>query len=279
MEAGCRPGIFPLSIKTNLSNYLIKCLENKAQAQLPSNTVPNFSLSDAYKTALEIKQIRENKKKEKASGIKVGFTNKTIWDKYSVNAPIFGLMYSSTILDNEQLFSPEKFLEPKLEPEIFFSLSKKPHSEMSDIELLSCCKSFGIGVELVQSIYKGWTFTLPDTVAGFGLHGQYKILQEIAIPSDENLRLKIINELRNFNLILTKNNTILEQGSSKNILGESPLVALRSYVEFCEKNSEWLILNGPITTGTITDAYDISEADVFSCELDRLFEERFFVKF
>ncbi|MAK09845.1 MAG: hypothetical protein CML36_05140 [Rhodobacteraceae bacterium] len=267
-----------MSIKTNLSNYLIECLENKAQAQLPSNTNPNFSLSDAYKTALEIKQIRENKK-EKASGIKVGFTNKTIWDKYSVNAPIFGLMYSSTILDNEQLFSPEKFLEPKFEPEIFFRLSKKPHSEMSDIELMSCCNSFGIGVELVQSIYKGWTFTLPDTVAGFGLHGQYKILQEIAIPSDESVRLKIINELRNFNLILTKNNTILEQGNSKNILGESPLVALRSYVEFCEKNSEWLILDGPITTGTITDAYDISEADVFSCELDRLFEERFFVKF
>ena len=52
-----------------------------SQAQLPSKTIPNFSLSDAYRTALEIKEIRENKK-EKASGIKVGFTNKTIWDKY-----------------------------------------------------------------------------------------------------------------------------------------------------------------------------------------------------
>ena len=46
---------------------------------------------------------------------------------------------------------------------------------MSDIDLIACCESFGIGVELVQSIYKGWTFKLPDTVAGFGLHGQYKI--------------------------------------------------------------------------------------------------------
>ena len=87
----------------------MNCLENKSQAQLPSNTIPHFSLSDAYKTALEIKQIRENKK-EKASGIKVGFTNKTIWGKYSVNAPIFGFMYSSTILSSEQSFSPEKFL-------------------------------------------------------------------------------------------------------------------------------------------------------------------------
>ena len=265
-------------VAKNLSNYLIDCLENKSQAQLPSITIPDFSLSDAYRIALEIKQIRE-KKKEKIAGIKVGFTNKTIWDKYSVNAPIFGFMYSSTVLSSEQSFSPEKFLEPKFEPEIFFKLTMKPHSEMSDVELISCCESFGIGVELVQSLYEGWTFKLPDTVAGFGLHGQYKILREMPIPSDENVRLKIINELQNFSLTLTKNNIILEKGNADNILGESPLVALRSYVEFCEKNPEWLILNGPITTGTITDAYGISKYDIFSCELDRLFEKKFFVKF
>ena len=249
-----------------------------SQAQLPSKTIPNFSLSDAYRTALEIKEIRENKK-EKASGIKVGFTNKTIWHKYSVNAPIYGFMYSSTVLNTRQSFSPEKFLEPKFEPEIFFRLSKKPHSEMSDIDLIACCQSFGIGVELVQSIYKGWTFKLPDTVAGFGLHGQYKILEEMAIPSDENNRVVLIDQLKNFNLTLKKNSKVMEHGKSKNILEESPLAALRSYIEFCEKNLDWLVLDGSITTGTITDAYDINKADVFSCELDRLFEKKFVVKF
>ena len=278
MEAGGRSGIFPLSTRKNLSNYLIECLENMSQAQLPSKTISNFSLSDAYRTALEIKEVRENKK-EKASGIKVGFTNKTIWDKYSVNAPIYGFMYSSTVLNTRQSFSPEKFLEPKFEPEIFFRLSKKPHSEMSDIDLIACCQSFGIGVELVQSIYKGWTFKLPDTVAGFGLHGQYKILEEMAIPSDENNRVVLIDQLKNFNLTLKKNSKVMEHGKSKNILEESPLAALRSYIEFCETNIDWLILNGPITTGTITDAYDINKADVFSCELDRLFEKKFVVKF
>ena len=264
--------------KKNLSNYLINCLEDASQAQLPSSIIPNFSLSDAYRIAIEIKEIREGKK-EKALGIKVGFTNKTIWEKYSVNAPIFGFMYSTTVLSKEQLFSPEKFLEPRFEPEIFFKLRKKPHSEMSDMDLISCCESFGIGVELVQSIYKGWIFKLPDTVAGFGLHGQYKILEEREIPSDENNTVAIIDELKRFNLTLRKNDNILERGKSSNILEKSPLAALRSYIEFCEKNSDWLVLNGPITTGTITDAYDINKADVFSCELDRLFKKKFVVKF
>ena len=262
----------------NLSNYLIECLEKKSQAQLPSNTIPDFSLSDAYSIAVEIKEKRE-KKEEKVAGIKVGFTNKTIWHKYSVNSPIFGFMYSSTVLNKDQSFVLEKFLEPKFEPEIFFKLSKKPRSEMSDIDLISCCNSFGIGVELVQSIYEGWTFTLPDTVAGFGLHGQYKILREMTIPSDQIARLEIINNLKNFHLTLGKNNTVLEQGNSKNILEESPLAALRSYTKFCDKNSDWLILNAPITTGTITDAYDISKSDIFSFELDRLVKNKFVVKF
>ena len=262
----------------NLSNYLINCLEDASQAQLPSSTIRNFSLSDAYRIALEIKEIREGKK-EKALGIKVGFTNKSIWEKYSVNAPIFGFMYSTTVLSKERLFSPEKFLEPKFEPEVFFKLRKKPHSDMSDMDLISCCESFGIGVELVQSIYEGWMFKLPDTVAGFGLHGQYKILEEAQIPSDENNRVAIIDELKNFNLTLRKNNKILEQGKSSNILEKSPLAALRSYIGFFEKNSDWLVLNGPITTGTITDAYDINKDDVFSFELDCLFKKKFIAKF
>ena len=264
--------------KKNLSNYLINCLEDASQAQLPSSIIPNFSLSDAYRIAIEIREIREGKK-EKALGIKVGFTNKSIWEKYSVNAPIFGFMYSTTVLSKERLFSPEKFLEPKFEPEVFFKLRKKPHSEMSDMDLISCCESFGIGVELVQSIYEGWIFKLPDTVAGFGLHGQYKILEEAQIPSDENNRVAIIDGLKNFNLTLRKNNNILEQGKSSNILEKSPLAALRSYIEFCEENSDWLVLNGPITTGTITDAYDINKDDVFSFELDCLFKKKFVVKF
>ena len=69
---------------------------------------------------------------------------------------------------------------------------------MSDIELIACCESFGIGVELVQSIYKGWTFKLPDTVAGFGLHGQYKILEEMAIPFDENNKVALIDKLKSY---------------------------------------------------------------------------------
>ena len=56
----------------NLSNYLIECLEKKSQAQLPSNTIPDFSLSDAYSIAVEIKEKRE-KKTGKSCRNKSGF--------------------------------------------------------------------------------------------------------------------------------------------------------------------------------------------------------------
>ena len=59
---------------------------------------------------------------------------------------------------------------------------------------------------------------------------------------------------------------ILEIGSAENILGEGPIKALRAYVNFCSDNEEWLQLNSIITTGTVTDAYDMKKG-VRDCDI------------
>ena len=254
--------------KKQIPKYLLNCLLTKKNADLPSFVLENFTVTEAYKVSNEIHRLRQSMG-EKAKGIKIGFTNKTIWDQYNVNAPIFGRMYSSTILDENDSFNLEKFLEPKLEPEIFFRLVDIPNKNMDDYELLSCCSHFGLGVELVQSVFKGWKFTLPDTVAGFGLHGQYKILEEIELPKDEKLREEIALDLKGFKISLMRNEKILETGRAENILGEGPIKALRAYVDFCSDNEDWLQLNSIITTGTVTDAYDMKKGISFSINVDK----------
>ena len=254
--------------KKQIPKYLLDCLLTKKNADLPSVFLESFTVKEAYKVSNEIHRLRQSRG-EKEKGIKIGFTNKTIWDHYNVNAPIFGRMYSSTILEKNDVFNLEKFLEPKLEPEIFFRLVDIPNKNMNDHELLSCCSHFGLGVELVQSVFKDWKFTLPDTVAGFGLHGQYKILEEIELPKDKNSREYIATDLKNFTISLMKNGKVLETGRAENILGEGPIKALRAYVNFCSDNEEWLQLDSIITTGTVTDAYDMKKGLSFSINVDK----------
>ncbi len=254
--------------KKQIPKYLLDCLSTKINADLPSSVLENFNVTEAYKVSNEIHRLRQFRG-EKEKGIKIGFTNKTIWDQYNVNAPIFGRMYSSTILEKNDVFNLEKFLEPKLEPEIFFRLVEIPNKNMNDYELLSCCSHFGLGVELVQSVFKDWKFTLPDTVAGFGLHGQYKILEEIEMPKNNELREEIALNLKDFKISLMRNDKILEIGRAKNILGEGPIKALKAYVNFCSENEEWLQLDSIITTGTVTDAYDMKKGLSFSINVDK----------
>ena len=36
---------------------------------------------------------------------------------------------------------------------------------MTNLELLDCCSHFGVGIEIVQSIFRGWKFSAPDAIA------------------------------------------------------------------------------------------------------------------
>ena len=52
-------------------------------------------------------------------------------------------------------------------------------------------------------------------------------------------------------------------------MGEGPIKALRAYVNFCSDNEEWLQLDSIITTGTVTDAYDMKKGLSFSINVDK----------
>ena len=51
---------------------------------------------EAYEHALAVREMRIARG-EKPVGFKVGFTNRTIWERYGVYAPIWGTVYDSTL--------------------------------------------------------------------------------------------------------------------------------------------------------------------------------------
>ena len=247
---------------------LLSCLEGKNYSELPSETLSKLAIDDAYKIANAIKSHRLQKG-ETLGGVKIGFTNKSLWEKYGVDFPIFGMMYNTTIADKYKKININRYLEPKIEPEIYFKFSEKPNSKMSDCELLTCCSSFGVGIEIVNSIYKNWNFSGSDAIAAFGLHAEYRYLAEVPLIKYKHKIKDFSKNLTSFSISLIKNGSLLEKGYSSNILGKGPIEALRLYVLFCEKHEpDWLLLNRPITTGTITNAYDVSVGETYTFVVD-----------
>ena len=94
-----------------------------------------------------------------------------MWDEYGVSAPNWGYVYDRTLHDLAVPLPLALYAEPKIEPEIMFGLSAAPSPGMDDAALLSCIAWGAHGFEIVQSIFPGWKFSLPDCTAANAMHG------------------------------------------------------------------------------------------------------------
>ena len=142
-----------------------------------SSRLAHFDLDDAYRVTAAVRQMREMRG-EVPLGRKIGFTNRTIWDEYQIGAPMWGYIYDRTVHDLADVgpaVSLAGLAEPRIEPEIIFGLAAAPVPGMDERALLGCVDWVAHGFELVQSIFPRWEFTLPDTVAAYGLHGKLLI--------------------------------------------------------------------------------------------------------
>jgi 2-oxo-3-hexenedioate decarboxylase len=242
-------------------------LDSGRQVAPFSSRLPRFDLDDAYRVTAIVRQMRENRG-ERPLGRKIGFTNRTIWDEYQIGAPMWGYIYDRTVhdLDNaETTVSLAGLAEPRIEPEIIFGLAVAPAPGMDERALLGCVDWVAHGFELVQSIFPRWEFTLPDTVAAYGLHGKLLIGPRHSLPEHGDGWL---GNLSTFGIALKRDGTVVDQGRASNVLG-GPLSALRHLVEVLASDpvNPPLAAGEIVTTGTLTRAFPVAVGETWATEL------------
>lgn len=232
-----------------------------------SSRLSSFELDDAYRVTAVVRQMREAQG-EISVGRKIGFTNRTIWAEYDVYEPIWGYVYNRTVHDLAQLgrtFSLAGLAEPRIEPEIVFGLAVASGPGMDERELLLSIKWVAHGFEIVQSIFPGWRFSAPDTVAAFGLHGALLIGPRHPIAphvGDWN------RTLSTFEIDLKRNGRVVDHGRAMNVLG-GPVSALRHLVGVLagDQANPPLAAGEIVTTGTLTRAFPVVSGERWSTEL------------
>jgi len=238
----------------DLAREVLAALSEARQIPPFSERVPDFDLPMAYAVASDLRQLRG----ETVVGRKIGFTNRTIWKRYGVDAPMWGdVTEASVAAVNGEPIRLAPFCEPRLEPEVALRLHATPGADMDDAALLSCVEWFAPAFEIVQSIYPGWRFTLADCAAANGLHG--RLLLGPPVPSGEwALRMP------DMALDLLRGTTLVETGYGHNVLG-GPLSALRHLVETLLAHSAPPLVPGEIiTTGTLTDAWSLAPGETWT---------------
>lgn len=215
-----------------------------------------FSLDDAYVVA-ELTRQQRLARGEQPRGYKIGFTNRGIWPKYGVFAPIWGPVWDSTLQilagAGAQL-SVANLVQPRLEPEVVFGFAEPPRAGMSDAELHASLAWVAHGFEVVHTHFDDWRFAAADTVADFALHGRLFVGPRCAPGRFANL----LAELAALQVELRCDGATVDRGQGSAVLG-SPLRALRAWLQaMAAQTPHWTLQAGDVvTTGTITDAWPL----------------------
>ena len=241
--------------------------------QIPPFTarVPAFDLAAAYRVTAALRRLR-TARGERPVGRKLGFTNRTIWPEYGVFAPIWGDLFHTTVRDGDprpMQVDLSAASEPRIEPEIAFGLARAPEPGMDPPALMGCIGWVAHGVEIVQSVYPGWKFEAPDTVAAAALHASYILGPRRSIAPHEAEEWRAA--LADFTITLSREGETVDTGHAENVL-DGPLAALGHLVALLagDPSNPPLAEGEFVTTGTVTRALPVAPGEFWETRVHGL---------
>jgi 2-oxo-3-hexenedioate decarboxylase len=245
---------------------LLGAYDAAALCPLPSAADPAFDMRAAFAVADELCRLR-SARGEKPLGYKIGFTNRSIWQRYGVHQPIWGPVWDSTtqLLDGASAsVSLAGLSQPRLEPEVVFGFARTPRAGMSLAELQGCLDWVAHGFEIVHTHFEGWRFTAADTVADFALHGRLRVGPRVPMQGWTCLA----EDLAALHVDLLCEGRVVDIGQGSVVL-DGPLNALRLWVDAMAQHTPgWSVRPGDVvTTGTITDAWPLLPGQAWSTRL------------
>lgn len=232
----------------------------------PLSAQAGFDLEAAYAKALAVRELRIERG-EQPRGYKVGFTNRTIWARYNVFAPIWGTVWDTTLTfcDGEGLVSLARACQPRLEPETVFGLRARPAADATLDELFDAIDWVAPGFEIVQSHLPDWKFLPADTVADGALHARLLVGPGVALSELARNAAELDALLANAGVTLLKNEEPVDLGQGSHVL-DSPFRALQHFVRTLRAcpGAPDVGTGDVITTGTWTDAWAVRPAERWS---------------
>jgi 2-oxo-3-hexenedioate decarboxylase len=235
-----------------------------------SATVSGFDSAAAYEVLDRIAAQRRRQGWTQV-GRKIGFTNRTIWELFGVDRPMWAHMWSTTVTHarGNAVVRLDRFVQPRIEPEVVFKLRERPERRASPTEILRSVEWMAPGFEIVQCHFPDWKFTVADATADFGVHGALVVGTPLFIDDDN--RGAIAAELSTFELSLSRDGVVVDRGLGANVL-DGPGHALAHLIRVLADQPAHQPLEAGeiITTGTITNMWPITNGECWTSDYGSL---------
>jgi 2-oxo-3-hexenedioate decarboxylase len=241
-------------------------------AAMTARAIPQLSqefelqLDDAYRIqAASIE--RRLSRGDKRVGMKMGFTSRAKMLQMGVSDLIWGRLTMSMMIEEGGSISLADFIHPRVEPEVAFLMRKPLSGRVSPLVALDAVEAVACALEVIDSRYEAFKFSLSDVVADNASSSGF------AIGSWR----KPDTELANLGMILSVNGRPQAFGSTATILGH-PLRALVAAARVVAGSGERLEPGSIVMAGAATAAIALSQDQHISLEAEKLGRVQFTVR-
>jgi 2-oxo-3-hexenedioate decarboxylase len=197
----------------NIQHSISKNLDTAATSATPTaqpSETQKISIEQAYKIQQELIQYRLDRGEE-VTGYKLGFTSKAKMQQMGVHDLIWGVLTDKMFIKSGGEINLKQYIHPRAEPEIAFRISKDIKHQLTLEELPNYIGKMAVAIEVIDSRYKNFKFSLEDVIAdncssiGYCI-GEWKDL---------------IDNIADLDIELKFNDEVVRKGKSKAIL-ENP---------------------------------------------------------
>jgi 2-oxo-3-hexenedioate decarboxylase len=134
----------------------------KAIAQISEHD--SISVADGY--AVQAAAFaRRLTRGEKQVGVKMGFTSRAKMVQMGLNDMIWGRLSDAMVVEDGGAIEFKRYVHPRIEPEIAFLLKKPLAGNVTAAEAMAACEAVAPAMEIIDSRYKAFKFSLADVVA------------------------------------------------------------------------------------------------------------------
>ncbi len=243
-------------------------LNRKDVMRITADKVPDLTVEDAYLIQEEIVKLKLEQG-HSIVGPKMGLTSLAKMKQMNVEEPIYGYIFDNMIVQDGGTISLSDFVHPKVEAEIAFILGKDIEGPaISGAQVLAATDYVIPALEIIDSRYENFNFTLPDVIADNASSSKVVLGNRLRKP--EELELDLVGTT------LSINGELKDLGAGAAVLGH-PANSVAMLANMLHRKGEKLKAGQIILTGGITGAIQLSNNDHVIGKLDGLGEVTFSV--
>jgi 2-keto-4-pentenoate hydratase len=246
---------------SELADRLIRAASERVATTPLTDEYPELDVPTAYTIQDAVVQARRDAGAVMV-GAKLGLTSAAKQKQMNVSEPLYGWLSDDMTIDTGEELVCDRFIQPRCEPEIAFLLGEDLEGpDVSAARVIAATDLVFPAVDVLDSRFAGYSFTLPDVVADNSSCAGYVLGGQGIDPTGFDMRLT--------GCVFEKNGELIATASGAAVLGH-PAASVAWLVRKLAERGQGLEAGHIVLSGSMTEAVPVAPGDVITARFDRL---------